>query len=584
MLKLIIWTRWPYRLLILALSFMSAVLSILALLLQKEFIDRMTHVQNLKFLSSLNLSSETLILFAFITFLLSQAFIQLCNYIGSREALVMQGLLAKKLYNKMLTLKVDTLGQKSLGEIVSLYTTDIPGATVFLDQTLPAGASTLFPLLLAPLVLFHMFDTPLWPTVLMLIVISFINTSLAFRQSHFFFKFKQLAGERIGLVNEWIQNIRTLRTLGWTQNFEKKIFEKREIETKNRVQMVTNGQVMNSISSTFTFITNVLTLGFLVYFTNETLTPGQILGLLWLLGVFLTRPFRQMPWFFTFAFDSWTSLKRLEDFFKIENPDPNQTIANLLPLAKKSSLEIVNLNLKIQEHHLLKNISFILNPNELVAVVGEVGSGKSLLLLSLLGETNASWDRYTILGHNIDSQKSDWKQMLSYVPQESFMMSASVKENIVFDYSTKMSDITTVKKSLLACEFDPLGERLTQGIDTEIGERGVNLSGGQKQRLSLARANFFDKDIILLDDAFSALDVETEKVIMEKLILDQWKSKTRVIVTHRLTVLEKVDRVFFMKNGTLSDSGTYSDLCLRNKEFRQFTQTVHQQTDQEIPL
>lgn len=576
MLKTIIWTRWPFRLLILAFSFLSTVLSIFALLLQKEFIDRLTHVQSLNLFDWSQVQTVYLILLTFLFFLLSQAFIQICNYIGSREALIMQGILAKKLYRRMLNLKVDTLSQKSLGEIVSLYTTDIPGATVFLDQTLPAGASTIFPLLLAPVVLFHMFETPLWPTVFLLILISVINTSLAFRQSHFFFNFKQLAGQRIGLVNEWIQNIRALRTLGWTELFEKKIFATREIETQNRVQMVTNGQVMNSISSTFTFVVNVATLGFLVYFTTEKLTPGQILGLLWLLGIFLTRPFRQMPWFFTFAFDSWTSVKRLEDFFRIENPEARAlTSAEDKKINPEVAFEIQNLNLQIDGAPILKNVSFSLKDKELVAIVGEVGSGKSMLLLSLLGETNASWSKYSIFSKPAQAQNPEWKSFISYVPQESFMMSATVKENIAFDYSSENSDLLKVKKSLQRSDFNLLNERLPDGLDTEIGERGVNLSGGQKQRLSLARSNYYDRKIIFLDDAFSALDVDTEKSIMENLILTAWKDKIRLLVTHRLSILEKVDRIFFMKHGQILDSGTYQELLLRNDEFRSFTQTIH---------
>lgn len=585
MLSLILWTRWPLRLLVLVLSFLSTSLGLLSLLFQKEFIDFLTHSEGLHFFSSWVQDPLLFVWFSFLCFLLAQALTQLCNYIGFYESLHMQKILAQRLYDKMLALKVDTLGQRSVGEIVSLYTTDVPGATVFLDQTLPAGASTLFPLILAPVVLVQIFNTSLWPTLSLMVLITVINTALAFRQSHFFFKFKQLAAERTGLVNEWIQNIRTLRVLGWTKEFEKKIFAKRELETENRVRMVTNGQVMNSISSSFTFIINVCTLGYLVFVTKKTLTPGEVLSLLWLLGVFLTRPFRQMPWFFTFAFDSWTSLKRLESFFQVENSSQRILPQNsTVSASKETSLEIKNLRLQINKHELLKGIDLRLHPGEVVAIVGEVGSGKSLLVLSLLGETNATWDSYFLNGEPILASQIDWKNKISYVPQESFMMSASITENILFDYDPNPKDfqVSQVKTALRLAEFDLLNERIPEGLKTEIGERGVNLSGGQKQRLSLARACFHNKDFIFLDDALSALDVETEKKIMSNLMLTHWKNKTRLIITHRLTILEKVDRVLFMKNGKIDAFDTYANLLKKNSDFREFTLSVQKEKPLEI--
>src|SRR5207253_7358486 len=115
---------------------------------------------------------------------------------------------------------------------------------------------------------------PLWPTILVMLGITILNTIMAFRQSKFFYNFKQLAAERIALVSEWIQNIRTIRILGWIRFFEKNIFAKREVETRNRILMVTNGQVMNAISSSITFILNAVTLASLIHFSKHQLTSG----------------------------------------------------------------------------------------------------------------------------------------------------------------------------------------------------------------------------------------------------------------------------------------------------------------------
>ncbi|HRO67533.1 MAG TPA: ABC transporter ATP-binding protein, partial [Pseudobdellovibrionaceae bacterium] len=381
--------RWAWKLFILTISFFSAIAGLLAPWFQKEFIDRLTATE-----TSLRLdwveSPLAWISLAFAAMLFGQAASQLTSYLGAKEAIFLQRIFAKKLYNKMMHLKVDTMSRQSLGEVVSLYATDVPGATAFLDQTLPAGASTLFPLVLAPFALSLFFDVPLWPTVGMIVLVATFNSMMAFRQSRFFYRFKQLAAERTGLVNEWIQNIRTLRILGWTSSFEKFIFEKRKIETQNRVSMVTNGQVMNTVATSATFFLNIVTLGTLVVWYNRDLSPGEVFALLWILGVFLTRPFRQMPWFFTFGFDAWTSLTRLQRFLDTPNQGTSTTQASG-PAREESdtAVDVENLNLTVNGKPLLKNVTFSMKKGEFVAIVGEVGSGKTLLLLSLLRETGA---------------------------------------------------------------------------------------------------------------------------------------------------------------------------------------------------
>lgn len=163
---------------ILASSLLASIFGLFGPYYQKEFIDHLVLKQG---------STLPYIFYAFLCILISQLFAQLTNFLGARESILMQRQLAGKLYDKMLNLRVDTMSNRPLGEIVQLYATDIPGSTVVLDQTLPSGASTLFPLILAPFAISLMFEIPLWPTVLMMTIISVINTSLAFRQSKFFF-------------------------------------------------------------------------------------------------------------------------------------------------------------------------------------------------------------------------------------------------------------------------------------------------------------------------------------------------------------------------------------------------------------
>lgn len=579
----VFFTRPHARLYILLSSLLATVLGLFAPYFQKLFVDQLTG-QPTTVVPTLWSSPLLLILLAFLSMLLGQLFSQLTNYLGIRESLFLQAVFSRRLYAKTLELRVDTMSQRSVGEVIQLYATDIPGSTVFLEQTLPAGASVVFPLVLAPYAISLIYDVPLVPTATMMICIALLNTGMAFLQSKFFYNFKRLAGERIALVNEWVQNLRTIRILGWIAHFERHIFAKREVETVNRVNMVTNGQIMNAIASSVTFLLNVVTLSSLIYYSKHKVTSGELLALMWIVGVFLTRPFRQMPWFFTFAFDSWTSLQRLQDFLRVTNDGPPESQTrreigadpNVADQSKSEwALEVKNLNLQIGGKSILKNIHLRVRDGEFVAVVGEVGSGKSMLLLSLLGETGAVMDEYLVDGEEASAMSlQDLRKNFAYVPQEGFIMSASLRENVAFLYDIESERDPQVEESLALAQFEVFKERVENGLATEIGERGVNLSGGQKQRISLARVHFHKAPILLLDDCLSAVDVDTEEKLFTQLLNGAWAERTRILVTHRLAVLSRVDRIIFLQEGQVVDDGTFSELMARSQLFRDYTSSV----------
>lgn len=566
----VLFSRPHWRLAIIGSSLIATICGLAGPFYQKEFVDSLS-----------NDGSYQNLFIAFSCLLLALCFNMLANYLGIQESLHMQEILSKKLYDQTLYLRSDSLKGKTTGELVSIYATDIPGATQLLDLSLPQGSGIIFPLFLAPYALVKYLDIPAWPVGLGILCLVALSFFLAYRQSKFFILFKKLAADRIGLVSEWVQNIRTLRILGWVASFEKKIFEVREIETINRIRMVTNGQTMNAISSSMSFFLNILAIGFLVYFSTAPMTAGKLLAIMWIVAIFMTRPFRQLPWFFTFLFDSFTSLKRIDAILSLNNIDSLKRSDSSQKLSfdpvHAQALKVAGLDLKIGEAELLKNLNFEIKNQEFVAIVGPVGSGKSLLLLSLLGETGANFKEYTIFGSDATHQPLDQlRQFFAFVPQEGFIMSASLRENVAFEYDYIKEKDPHILQSLKRCEFDLQKERVENGLDTEIGERGVNLSGGQKQRVSLARVDYFEAPIVLLDDCLSAVDVETEKLLVDRLLNSDWKTRTRILVTHRLSVLEKADRVLFITDGEIQAEGTYRELLATNQKFRNYAASVAQ--------
>lgn len=565
--------RWKHILLVLFCSIASAGFGLLSPLFQKKFIDVLgTSEKNFW-----GLGATEVILCAFGSTILYFVFNQLTTYLATLESIHLQKSMASQLFDKLFSLNLESRSVRPVGETISIYATDIPGSAVFVDQTIPQGLTTFIPFFIAPFALTLMFQIPALPICIVMLAVGFFSFFLAYRQSVFFLNFKRLAAERIGLVNEWVQNIRLLKVLSWLKPYEEMIFKVRQVETQNRVAMVSNGQSMNAVTSSITFFLNLFVLFlFLRSHPEDHVSPGNIFALFWVVGVFLSRPFRQMPWFFTFLFDSWTSTQRIHSFLSLTNQTTETSPPlELLQPHSDVAMQVSQLNLKINGKRILNNISLTVKNHEKIAVVGEIGSGKSMMLYSFLRESGASFGQYFLFGN--DTQKMSDHQLhqhFSLVAQEGFVLSATLAQNIYLDFDSEINLQPRISETLDLAEFNEDLQKLPEGLNTEIGERGVNLSGGQRQRVNLARGLYFERPILLLDDCFSALDVDTEKRLIQTLFHEEFKDKTMIIATHRLSLLNYVDRVIFIHAGQLVAQGTYQDLLKTSDAFVEFTESL----------
>ena len=206
----------------------------------------------------------------------------------------------------------------------------------------------------------------------------------------------------------------------------------------------------------------------------------------------------------------------------------------------------------------LNGISMRVEPGSFSAIIGKVGSGKSSIILSILGELK-------LVKGSVDKIGS-----VAYISQEAFLMNDTVKNNILFglDYHEVRYN-TAVKISQLIPDLLVL----PQGDETEIGERGITLSGGQKQRISIARAVYANADIYLIDDCLSALDAYVGRRVLEDVFLKELSSKTRLMVTHKLEVLDKVDYIYLVEGGKITEKGTLKEI--KSKEnYKKFSQAT----------
>ncbi|KAF9203578.1 hypothetical protein BGZ49_006268 [Haplosporangium sp. Z 27] len=200
----------------------------------------------------------------------------------------------------------------------------------------------------------------------------------------------------------------------------------------------------------------------------------------------------------------------------------------------------------------LKNIDLKIPRGQLVAIVGAVGSGKSSLLNALVGEMRKT------------GGTMEYGGTIGYCPQSAWIQNATVKDNILFGLPL---DEERYQRVIKDCALERDIQILPDGDQTEIGERGINLSGGQKQRVNIARAVYFDADVVLLDDPLSAVDAHVGKYLFKNCILGALQGKTRVLVTHQLHVLPQVDYVICVKDGEIVERGTFQELMDNDGEF-----------------
>ena len=202
----------------------------------------------------------------------------------------------------------------------------------------------------------------------------------------------------------------------------------------------------------------------------------------------------------------------------------------------------------------IKNISLNIKQGECIGIIGKTGSGKTTLIDIMLGFLKPS--NGDILANNtpIKNDLKSWMSLTAYIPQSIFLIDDTIKKNIALGIEDSEIDLEMIKKSLSMSRLDSFVENLPEKIETVIGERGMRLSGGQRQRIALARAFYFQRQIIVMDEATSSLDNETEKEVIDS--INRMKRKiTMLVIAHRLSTVKNCDYIYKIENGEIIESG-----------------------------
>lgn len=261
------------------------------------------------------------------------------------------------------------------------------------------------------------------------------------------------------------------------------------------------------------------------------------------------------------------SLKRVSELLDaVQEVDDKPTATDVTEVTGKIEFRHLTFRYPDGDYEALSDISFTINPGESVGIVGKTGSGKTTVADLILRCYNVPDGTLLIDDKDVnDITIHSLRNFCAYVPQDNFLFSDTIADNISFASDT--DERALVERSAALADVDDNIREFANGYDTVLGERGVTVSGGQKQRISIARALMKEAAILILDDSVSAVDTDTERVILDNLRQTR-KGKTTLLVAHRVTTVQNLDKIVYLDGGKVLDVGTHEQLVARCAEYR----------------
>ena len=271
----------------------------------------------------------------------------------------------------------------------------------------------------------------------------------------------------------------------------------------------------------------------------------------------------------------------LKHFMEKESKVPD-SMEKLSLRCDTPDIELKDVSLELDGQEILKHINVSIPYGKKLGIVGETGSGKSVLLKTLVRICDVTSGQITISGHDIkEFSLENLRKMYSYVFQDVFLFSNTIESNIAF--SRGDIDERMVTKAATNAEAAKFIDALPERYKTIVGERGLGISGGQKQRISIARAFLKNAAIFVLDDSTSALDVNTEHVVLKN-IHENFTEKTLIITAHRFSSVVDCDEIIYMKDGMIAERGTFQELMALEGSFAHIYRVQQEQQTDEVRL
>ncbi|KAJ7005027.1 hypothetical protein NC653_009750 [Populus alba x Populus x berolinensis] len=459
---------------------------------------------------------------------------------------------ATMIYNKSLTISRQSKQGHSSGEMINIMTIDADRLGTF-SQYIHDPWVVILQVCLALLILYRNLGLGSVAGFVVIVIVMSLNYPFGRLEEKFQGKLMESKDKRMKATTEILRNMRILKLQGWEMKFLSKILELREVETRWLKKYFYTSVVFTVVAWATPTVVAVATFGTCMLM-GIPLESGKVLSALATFEI-LQSPIYNLSDTVSMLIQTKVSLDRIASFLCLDDLQPD-AIEKLPGGSSDTAIEIVDGNFSWElssSSATLKDINFKVLNGMKVAVCGIVGSGKSNLLSSILGELPKISGTLKLCGTK------------AYVAQSPWIQSGTIEENILFG---KEKDKERYDKVLEACSLKKDLEILSFGDQTGIGERGINLSGGQKQRIQIARALYQDAQIYLFDDPFSAVDAHTGSHLFKEVLLGLLSSKTVIYVTHQVEFLSAADLILVMKDGRIAQAGKYYDILNSGSDFK----------------
>ncbi|GLU43567.1 ABC transporter ATP-binding protein [Allomuricauda sp. NBRC 101325] len=373
-----------------------------------------------------------------------------------------------------------------------------------------------------------------------------------------------------GRLTETLSGIRVIKGFN-AEKQEEAVFEDGvERLYENVKKSLTTTAFMTSSSTFLLGVATTSVMGFGGYkIIQDTLTVGEFVQFTILLGLMIA-PIVQMSSVGSQLTEALAGLDRTEELMNLEEESDveNRTIL-LDKVVGRMAFSNINFSYE-KDKEVLHDITFSVEPGQVIALVGSSGSGKSTIAGLAASFLNPDSGTITIDGEDLSKVNlNSFRQNLGVVLQDDFLFEGTIRENILFPRPNATEQ--KLNEAVKAAYVDEFTDRFDKGLDTRIGERGVKLSGGQRQRIAIARAILADPKILILDEATSSLDTESEALIQKSLV-ELTKGRTTFVIAHRLSTIRKADQILVIENGRIIEQGTHDALIAsEGRYFNLFT-------------
>ncbi len=480
--------------------------------------------------------------------------------------------LRAQVQKKVLSLPIRFFDNTKSGALVSRIMTDVEGVRNLIGTGLVQLVGGSITAIVSLILLLNISWQMTLFTLIPLAIFAFIALK-AFKVIRPIFRNRgKINAEVTGRLTETLGGVRVIKGFN-AEAQENKVFELGVQKLFQNVKKSLTATAFMTSSSTFLLgiaTTGVMGMGgYEIMFKG--LTVGEFLTFTFLLGLMIA-PIVQMSNIGSQLTEALAGLDRTEELMNMvpESDEENRTI---VLDAIKGDIVFDNVSFAYEEDkEVLHKINFSVNSGSVVALVGSSGSGKSTIAGLAATFLNPQSGTITIDGQDVSKvQLSSYRQHLGVVLQDEFLFEGSIRENILFPRPNATEK--ELEQAVKAAYVDEFTDRFEEGLDTLIGERGVKLSGGQRQRIAIARAVLADPKILILDEATSNLDTESEALI-QKSLATLTKGRTTFVIAHRLSTIRKADQILVIENGRIAEQGTHDVLIA--KEGRYFNLFTYQ--------